>query len=39
MHIKGAGVPQSLYFWTREIGQSILQDNWPESASFQVYTL
>ena len=39
MHIKGAGAPQSLYFWTREIGQLILQDNPPESASFQVYTL
>ena len=39
MHIKGAGAPQNLYFWTREIGQPILQDNRPESASFKVYTL
>ena len=36
MHIKGAGAPQHLYFWTREIGLPILQDNQPESASFQV---
>ena len=39
MLIKGAGASQSFYFWTREIGQPILQDNQPESASFQVYTL
>ena len=39
MHIKGAGAPQSLYFWTREISQPILQGNQPELASFKVYTL
>ena len=39
MSIKGTGAHQSLYFWTsdewnREIGWPILQDSWPESASF-----
>ena len=41
MSIKGAGAHQSLYFGTsasnKEIGRPILQDNWTESASFQVY--